>query len=289
MELQDNGVREHPDFLKKHALNSDNFNKTKLQTCQNCQSFDVGLDKFNTTYVCYTCGRVAGPFFADLPHHSLINLRYPTYQRVFYFNERLARWSCQEPPIHVDMWNLIKNEASKEIYQPLGRPTRLKIRSILRSVNVPMKLQIKHRSQKFRRTLMSNKRFYDKHYEKWKLISWGLSKKKPPLPNPALVALFKNLFVACLISFERYRHDNDCDGRHKCDLYFDCWHNFINYDFVFRKLLQVAELKFHYGGVFDLFKNEFPLVSKKIRDKKLRPMWKKICSDHDWPCPTTED
>lgn len=136
---------------------------------------------------------------------------------------------------------------------------------------------------------MSKKRFYDKYSEKWKTIIWKLSGKMPILPSKKLVDMMKHLFAACQKPWDIFRHVSNCDKRHNCDLYFDCWHNFINYDFIFRKLLQICELKFGFKDVYDLHKQEFPNVSKKIRDEKLRPMFKKIANYNQWPCPDDED
>jgi len=124
--------------------------------------------------------------------------------------------------------------------------------------------------------------------EKWKTIRKNLTGEKPRIPSKELVDKLKWLFAACQKPFEMNRHAPECDKRSKCDQYFDCWHNFINYDFIFRKLLQICELKFGFRGVYDLYKEEFILVSKSIRDNKLRPMFKKICLYNEWPCPDNE-
>jgi len=135
---------------------------------------------------------------------------------------------------------------------------------------------------------MSKKRFYDKYSEKWKTILWKLTGKRPILPSKELVDKMKFLFGSCQKPFEMFRHCPECDKRQKCDKYFDCWHNFINYDFVFRKLLQICELHFGFKDVYNLYKDEFILVSKNVREKKLRPMFKKICTQNSWPCPDDE-
>lgn len=136
---------------------------------------------------------------------------------------------------------------------------------------------------------MTKKRFYDKHFEKWKSIIWKLTNRKPNLPPRELVDFIKLLFIGMQKPFEDNKHCVECDRRPYCHKFFKCWNNFINYDFVFRKLLQVAEYKFGYKGCFNLYKNDFSLVSKKIRDQKLRPFFKKIALFNKWPCPDDED
>jgi hypothetical protein len=255
--------------------------------CKRCYSNRLG-DSGNGDIVCFSCGLVAGRVFADSPEFECFRAK--TYKRVFYFNERCSRWLCSEPKICADAWNVIYKAAKKYIKRnTVNEFTRRDVSKILRSVKLTNTFMEKHRSKKFKKTKMSKKRFYDKYSEKWKTIIWKLSGKMPILPSKKLVDMMKHLFAACQKPWDIFRHVSNCDKRHNCDLYFDCWHNFINYDFIFRKLLQICELKFGFKDVYDLHKQEFPNVSKKIRDEKLRPMFKKIANYNQWPCPDDED
>lgn len=254
-------------------------------TCKKCGGSFIG-DNGRGEYVCYECGRICGQLFEG--ELSLTDLGKATYKRIFYFNERLSRWVCSEPAIADDIWDLIFEEAEKPEYGDIQRIDRPEISKILRNVILTEEMMLKHQSKKFKKTLLTKKRFYDKYFEKWKTIKERLTGNTLKKPSDTLIKLMKQLFIACQIPFDKFKHASNCDGRHKCDKYFDCWHNFINYDFTIRKLLQIAEIKFGHNGCYNRFKDEFPLVSQKIRDKKLRPMFLKIASYNNWPCINNE-
>lgn len=251
--------------------------------CKRCNSSLIG-DNGRGENVCYSCGRIFETQFEGEVEFTSIGKK--TYKRIFYFNERCSRWCCNEPKISKDVRRLIKEEARRPTYG--SEYNRSTISKILRNIKLTEKFQKKHQSKKFKRTLLTPKRFYDKYFEKWKSIRKMILKKELKIPPDGLVQRIKQLFVACQIPFELYRHAENCDGRYQCDKYFPCWHNFINYDFTFRKLLQIAELKYGWNGCYDRFKDEFPLVSEKIRDNKLRPMFLKIAVYNNWPCVNNE-
>lgn len=255
--------------------------KRCLKKCNNCDSTRIGTSR-SDQWVCYDCGRVIRSVWSN----ELCNIYYQkkkTYKRIFYFNERCSRWLCKEPKIDKDIWRMIHTTAKSPQFKR-KKYRRKNISQILRAVKIPNDIQEKFKSRKFKKNLLTHKRFYDKYFEKWKLIASALSDEYPNLPKPSLVSLFKRMFEACQRPFEIYRHAPDCSGIQNCDKYFNCWHNFINYDFVFRKFLQIADYQFKKKGVFEQFKNEFPMVSKDLRDKKLRPLWLKICNYNQWIC-----
>lgn len=271
--LNKNGFTDYDDYFR--------------HLCRRCFSPRLG-DNGSGDFLCYDCGLVQGHVFDLAP--EWISFKLKTYKRVFYFNERCSRWFCEEPAISDDAWKVIYAHAQAFLK---ANPTITTINrdvvcKILKSVKLTPEFSRRNQSQKFKKTLMTNKRFYDKYSEKWKTIIWRLTGKEPQLPPTALVNLIKELFGGCQKPFENFKHAPNCDKRYACDKYFDCWHNFINYDFIFRKLLQIAEIKFKWHGVYDLYKEEFPLVSQKVRDKKLRPMFQKICEYNKWPCPSDE-
>jgi len=255
--------------------------------CKRCLSNRLG-DNLSGDFVCFDCGLVQGlADFQDQPEFAYY--REKTYKRIFYFNERCSRWMCNEPKIDPDAWRLIYTSAKTFLEGRRGGTiTREDVNEILRLVEITPETARKMKSEKFKCTLMTKKRFYDKYSEKWKTIAWKLTGQRPVFPSKELVDKMKHLFLACQKPFSIYRHESGCDGRHRCDHWFQCWHNFINYDFVFRKLLQICELKYEFKNVYKLFKDDFILVSKTIRDNKLRPMFKKICECNQWPCPDDE-
>jgi hypothetical protein len=260
-------------------------------TCNNCGSSIIG-DNRNGFEVCFNCGRIhSSSFFENEPRWYQFKVK--TYKRIFYFNERCSRWVCEEPKIDPYIWKLIKKEAIQYSQRREGRNilTRENISEILRRVKISPEDSERFRSNKFKKSLLTQKRFYDKYNEKWKTIIWKLTKKKPNIPSDYLVNKIKSMFVSMQVPFEMFRHEKGkCDGRYNCDRYFECWHNFINYDFVFRKLLQIVEFSDpSQRGVYNRFKDEFPLVSEKIRNTKLRPLFFQICLYNDWPQCEDED
>lgn len=240
--------------------------------------------------VCRSCGLVLGCTYDTEFHPSQCGSDSATYQRIFYFNERCSRWFCGEPKIDSDIMEVILEEAKKkESYGDLKRNcNRSLINRILRSVIITPEMSFKHKSNKFKKQPLTQKRFYDKYAEKWKTIRWKLTGVKPLMPSHQLVDHIKKLFVAAQIPFNLYRHHPRCDGRTRCEKYFKCQHNFTNYDYFFRQALQICDMKYGFKDSYATFKNEFPLVSKKVVASKLRPMFHKICEYNEWPIPTRD-
>lgn len=274
--------------------------KSKEARCTRCNGLRfVEEEGFKT---CMDCGRVNGSQamvtkdgkgheISDSIGVAIAARNSPAYQRKFYFNERCSRWSCNEPSIPKDLMKLIKREAFSKDSQ--GQPkypevktkcNRKLINKILGNVDLPKRMVKKHRSKKFRKTLFTNKRLYDKFSEKWKTIRWHLTGIKPLFPSPGLVEFMKRFFCQIQLVWEQVRHDPACNGRAGCEKYFNCLHNFIHYDYIFRWGLQRAE-RTGYTGAFDLFKEEFPLPSKKVVETKLRPIRDKMCKKNGWEIP----
>lgn len=254
------------------------------QSCRNCYSTRIiQSNEFSGEMVCSDCGRVSHYLFENEIPYGYMGL-HKTYKRIFYFNERTKRWGCEEPKIPWDLLLYIRYEASKPKYGGKDKINRRTISKILKSVNLPLSVREKYRSQKFKKTLLTKKRFYDKFYEKWKTICCYLTGEETNIPGHGYIEYIQRLFLACQIPFELYKHKPECDRRHKCEKIFGCWNNFINYDFIFRKLMQIAEIKVpNFKGNYEKYKDEFPLVSKKIRDTKLKPLFQQICQYNRWP------
>lgn len=255
--------------------------------CRKCGSFNLIED--NGERVCRSCGRVHGLCF-DFDNFGVAQrLSGSGYKRCFYFNERCSRWTCVEPKIHDNIWEVIRQETvdNKHLYGNItaNNCNRTLIGKILRNVKITPELAMKHRSKKFKMQPLTKKRFYDKYFEKWKTIRWKLTGAKPLLPSHQLIQKVKELFAAAQEPFERHRHHKKCDGRPNCGRYFKCWHNFINYDYTIRIFLQICDQKFGFVNSYQLFKDEFTLASDKIVKKKLRPMMTKICADNGWKMP----
>ncbi len=261
--------------------------------CKNCKSPQLVVDCGE--YVCRDCGRVQGPTYNQNTSIEFLGNNSNGYKRVFYFNERLTRWSCSEPKIAQDIWQLILDEANAKLGD--GSPkypelytgcNRFLISKVLRNVEITPEMAEAHRSRKFRKLPLTRKRFYDKYFEKWKTIRWKLTGQKPVMPSYQLVQCMKVLFGAMQAPFEIYRHHKNCEGRRRCEKYFKCVHNFLNYDLVFRALLQLAEELHGFKNAYFMFKDEFTLPAKKIIQRKLKPMLLKICEYNQWPIPNKD-
>jgi hypothetical protein len=248
----------------------------------------------NGEYVCRSCGRVQGPTYDKNISIQFLGNNSNGYKRIFYFNERASRWACSEPKIADDIWELIVAEARSTSTKNPEKPkypgirkgcNRQLIGKILRNVIISPVLAEKHRSKKFKKQPLTKKRFYDKYYEKWKTIRWKLTGDVPVRPSHQLVECTKSLFVAMQEPFEIYKHHKSCDGRRNCQKYFKCVHNFLNYDYVFRICLQIAEKKHGFEGAYRLFKEEFTLPTEKILNRKLRPLMASICAYNKWEMP----
>lgn len=253
--------------------------------CKRCHSQQIILDRGEK--VCNQCGLVYGVSYDVEFYCTRFTSNSPSYRRIFYFNERCSRWLACEPIIHPDIWGLIAKEANDKIkYGNLKKTcNRKQISQILRSVNIPEEMQFKHRSKKFKMQLLTKKRFYDKYFEKWKTIRWKLTGIKPITPSHQLVAKVKDLFQASQIPFDTLRHKEICDGRGDCEKYYGCEHNFTNYDYAIRWYLQICDLMHGFESSYNDFKYEFPLVSKRVIKKKLRPMMTNISTWNNWPVP----
>lgn len=245
--------------------------------CKRCQSLQIIVD--NGEFVCRSCGLVRGRTFDFDNSVGRLGGDSNSYKREFYFNERCSRWVMVEPGIDSVMWETIYKEAMRSKYGDVRkRCNRALISKILRNVKITPQMAEQFRSRKFKRQALTPKRFYDKYFEKWKTIRWKLTGVTPVTPSPALVNRIKLLFKACQEPFEKYRHHHKCDGRQRCEKYFKCWHNFLNYDYTFRIFLQICERDYGFTGCYEMFKEEFILPSAKIIQKKLRPMMAKFCA-----------
>lgn len=243
----------------------------------------------NGEWVCKTCGMVQGQSYDIEYNPTQFGCDSNTYKRIFYFNERMSRWGCSEPKIPADILDLIRKEAAKAKYGNVKKNcNRELIGKILRGVVITPELSLKYKSRKFKMQLLTQKRFYDKYFEKWKTIRRTLTGIPPLIPSHQLVEQVKKLFVACQIPFNIYRHHPNCDGRDKCEKYFPCQHNFTNYDYAIRQFLQLCDTMHGFNGSYDTFKNEFPLVSEKVIKNKLRPMFVNICTYNEWPIPVKD-
>jgi len=259
-----------------------------LNVCGNCGSNRLTDD--GGEHVCVDCGRVVrvavdGELYSGHPG-VYASLSAP-YNRIFYCHERCRRWECCEPTIHPDFKELILEEAFRPGKYPDIRRncSRETVGRILRSVNISPELAEKHRSTKFKRLPMTKKRFYDKHYEKWKTIRWMITGIQPLTPCPKLVEATKGLFRAVQKPFQQHRHAEGCDGRWGCERYFGCMHNFPSMDMFFRYALQLCDTMKGFEGAYERFKHEFPPVSEEIIKTKIRPLMEKMCKDNGWPMP----
>ena len=178
----------------------------------------------------------------------------------------MSQWVGTEPRIPADLMALVRREAKKKEYDRAY--DQRTVGKILRSVNVPPRLQEKYRSQKFRKLpLTTLKRFN----EKWRTIQSVLTGKVMKKPSYQLITRMRQGFLHLQPVFETIRHTKECDGSFKCHKQFGCRHNFIHYNYVIVKLIEEhgtpAEVKY--------WKPCFKQISEQKR-RKLDGLWQEM-------------
>jgi hypothetical protein len=99
-----------------------------------------------------------------------------------------------------------------------------------------------------------------KYIEKWLQIIWRITHEQPPLLTARQIARLDVLFVAMQVPFVHYKPDKR--------------KNFLNYNYVFNRLLQMMQLD-------DLCKY-FPLIKSKSKLMMLETVWASTCAYHQW-------
>lgn len=94
-----------------------------------------------------------------------------TYVRVHHFSERDKQWACQEPRIPDDLFACIEGTfidicQEDTVFDTAfqAKPYRKQhVQRVLRQVRLSEEMQEKHRSKKFKRTLFTDARLYEKY------------------------------------------------------------------------------------------------------------------------------
>jgi len=227
--------------------------EAKEKKCPKCKAnYDrTVLDERTREVVCQSCGTVVDRVF-DVGVYDARRLRpaVVTDPPANYFNERMAQWSCQEPPIPmVDRRRLVDtyNEgygpySSREsglFYDPfLYKPT---VRQIIIDAGLSPK----------------------QYCEKWLTIRRMLGAEPHPVPSDELVRELKRLFAKVNAAWPRVQQQFKRTSR-------------PNYNFVIRQLLLLV-------GVEHFAKHEiwFPSVSNG-KHSELMQQWAAICVVNDW-------
>jgi hypothetical protein len=79
-------------------------------------------------------------------------------------------------------------------------------------VKLPLKVQRQYKSKKFKQTLFTDARFYEKYAEKWKIIAQRLTGLEFPVPSWELIKCMRDIFIQIQAAFEYTRHAPDCPG-----------------------------------------------------------------------------
>ncbi len=269
-----------------------------IHKCRRCGRVLV-MDRNDYYLVCTGCGLTKETALSLVSTYKInvsrnftkVPICQRTYKRINYFNERLARLCNIEPHIQPIPWFIIKMESLNTAkYGDLSvKCTREDVGKVLKSVNVPPHYQFILRSRKYRKNLMTNRRFFNKFMEKWKTIMVRLTGRKTPIPSTDLLNFLRFAFMKLQSRFEDVRHKKKCDKKTKnCDKIHGCLYNFVNYDFLIVKLLQIAELNFGFKNVYNTFKDFLPMLSLTARKVKLRPVFKEMIRPFRWKCPDNE-
>lgn len=148
--------------------------------CPDCRKSSVVVDYTTGDYICNECGRVICDKIMD-GAIDVCRLPTKTYVRVHHFSERDKQWNCCEPRIPDDLFACIEGAFIDlcETDQAFDRSFQLKpyrkshVQRILRQVRLSPEMQVKHQSRKFKKTLFTDARLYEKYTEKCKCRTGG--------------------------------------------------------------------------------------------------------------------
>lgn len=141
--------------------------------CPDCRKTSVVVDYTTGDYICSECGRVLS---GSMLEGALDIYRLPTktYVRVHHFSERDKQWACREPRIPDDLFACIEGafidlcEEDQKFNEEFQRNPYNKhhVQRILRQVRLTDAMQKKYQSVKFKKTLFTDARLYEKFTEK---------------------------------------------------------------------------------------------------------------------------
>lgn len=179
-----------------------------------------------------------------------------------------------EPKIPDDIFSLIEEEANKsEIYGPAEGFTKLHIREILRSIEVPLDLQIDYISKprkqnRFHETPLTSLR---KFTERWKSIKYRLTGIFPVILSQRTYLQVQQYFGGYIKIWQYVNPPKDHS-------------HFYHYNFIIIKTLQyidyLNEQSSIESGLVDTFRKEWLLPTTKEKLETLHKIWEKIICVH---------
>jgi hypothetical protein len=168
------------------------------------------------------------------------------YKEKFHFNERMAQWNIEDPPIPVSDMERILHEAIYGEYGPLGDFTRATIITITRKIGLT------------------------KYRERWKTLlnQFTQGNLETPPPDAELKEWCFDMFDRLVSIFPHYRGDMAAQGGKSR-------HNFISYNYVQRKLLEAK-------GIW-IFHPEFPIPRSHVKIHNLDNVFERMAHELDLP------
>jgi hypothetical protein len=160
--------------------------------CPECWSTVFPVRTNDSFDVCPDCGLViTATVFDRLPF--VVRALKGTYKRIFHWNERMALFKMHDPWIPDDIMDLVEAEAIKDIYPNVDDFDYSDVAKVLGAVVVPLWMQEKYRSQKYKCKPMKD---LLRFREKWLQIKWRLTGRKPVDPPDDVIERLTEYFKA---------------------------------------------------------------------------------------------
>lgn len=214
------------------------------EKCRHCQS--TALER-NCDYdlVCLECGAVSTSSRVKSNSNSVRAY----YNRVFYFNELLGQFLLVEPPIPVELLDLLRQAYSRRNFPQFGQTQVHELCRAVSTVQHPSVPRIfwvripEEISKKYQTRTKAPLQNLRKYGEKWRRIVFEFTGRSPPTVSDERIDAVRSILANISRAFEQIRHSENCDRRHNCNKVFGCRHSIPNTNYIIKKAFLYA-----YGG-----------------------------------------
>jgi hypothetical protein len=263
-----------------------------------CVSCNESVENFVITdgeSVCSNCGAVAGAVTLEeikSLERGGAEKKTGDYKRKFYFNEACKQWMRCEPVIPDKLFEYIERayrqarEKDPEYWDPQNLD-RAKIHALCRSIST-QPIRVRHSglvhikldpedSLEYKASTGKPLKNFRKFGEKWRSIIQRLTGCQTLTPDADLLRYVCDFYAKTEQGFASVRHTDACDGRAKCHKFFGCRHSMISLNYVAKKAL----VSYYRGNKdcleYQIFKKDWPPLSKERRKKIKQKYWYRIC------------
>lgn len=254
-------------------------------SCKNCKSDKVLYDHENCDVICTSCGLVIQfePVVDSIMGIGVKHRLSVPYRKINHFNQILLAWSRSCVSIPEDILSVVY-DSYKTTHPKPTRPddlTKRDVLRVLRSLILPYNLQLKYKSNKFKKTLLVRLVDRKQYSLRWWLIKDYILKKedkkyRPTLPPDDLIMLIKDAFMRLVVPFTYIRHLDECAGHQRCHIK-GCRYSMPNAYFIIVKIIKMID-----SDLYKKFKADFPQISDDKREK-LKEYWRAMTKWLNWP------